>query len=164
MENDSTQQTLFVSMVIANWDLQNRRLVALLNGLSDEELLSETASGRNTGTYILGHLIAVSDGILPLLGLQDKLYPHLQHIFIDNADKAGLTFPSIATLKENLQKVNEVLSQHFKDMPVNEWFTRHLAMTDEDFNKEPQRNKLNILINRTNHLSYHLGQLIYLKN
>jgi hypothetical protein len=35
-------------------------------------------------------------------------------------------------------------------------FRRRLA-------KEPHRNKLNLLMNRTNHLSYHLGQLVLLQ-
>ena len=33
----------------------------------------------------------------------------------------------------------------------------------EDFAKEPHRNKLNLIINRTNHQNTHYGQLIYLK-
>jgi len=37
-----------------------------------------------------------------------------------------------------------------------------MAVSDEDFSKEPHRNKLNVIINRTNHMSYHLGQLILL--
>jgi hypothetical protein len=36
-------------------------------------------------------------------------------------------------------------------------------MTEEDFEKEPGRNKLSVLINRTNHMAYHLGQLVLLK-
>jgi hypothetical protein len=31
-------------------------------------------------------------------------------------------------------------------------------MTDEDFKANPLRNRLAVLLNRTNHLSYHLGQ------
>jgi len=47
-------------------------------------------------------------------------------------------------------------------MSPSDWFTKHSAISAEDFEKEPHRNKLNILINRTNHQSYHMGQLIYL--
>ena len=32
-------------------------------------------------------------------------------------------------------------------------------VSDEDFAREPHRNKLNVLISQTNHLSYHPGQL-----
>ncbi len=37
------------------------------------------------------------------------------------------------------------------------------TVSDEDFEKEPHRNKLNIIVTRTSHLSYHTGQLILLK-
>ncbi len=37
------------------------------------------------------------------------------------------------------------------------------AVTAEDFAREPHRNKLNIVLNRTGHVSYHLGQLVLLK-
>jgi len=48
-------------------------------------------------------------------------------------------------------------------MQPTEWFTRHTSVSEEDFIKEPHRNKLNVLITRATHQSYHLGQLIYLK-
>jgi hypothetical protein len=47
-------------------------------------------------------------------------------------------------------------------VPEDEWFTRHNNVSAADFANEPHRNKLNIIINRTNHTSYHLGQLVYL--
>ena len=53
-------------------------------------------------------------------------------------------------------------ARHGKMMP-DDWFSRHTAMTDEDFEKEPGRNKLSVVINRTNHMAYHLGQLVLVK-
>ena len=47
-------------------------------------------------------------------------------------------------------------------MQPEDWFTKHSAISAEDFAKEPHRNKLNILINRTVHQGYHMGQLAYL--
>ena len=38
-----------------------------------------------------------------------------------------------------------------------------VATIEEDFIKEPHRNKLNIILTRTTHLSYHTGQLALLK-
>jgi len=157
------QPELFIKMVISNWEIQNTRLNNLLDSLSDEQLSAETAPGRNTGTYLLGHLTAISDGMLVLMDLGNKLYPELQNIFVDNADKAGLEFPPIAELKIYWNKVNETLHQHFSNMQPAVWFTRHMAVSAKNFAKEPNRNKLNILINRTNHQSYHLGQMAYLK-
>lgn len=47
-------------------------------------------------------------------------------------------------------------------MKAEDWFMRHTAISEENFASEPHRNKLNIVMNRTSHLSYHLGQLVYL--
>jgi len=46
-----------------------------------------------------------------------------------------------------------------KELPEELWLARHNAMTDEDFEANPLRNRLSVLINRTNHFHYHLGQL-----
>ena len=161
--NTNTDQAeLLVKTVIHNWNLQNQRLDSLLEQLSDEDLARETAPGRNTGNWLLGHLTAVNDGMLPLLGLREKLYPWLQLIFIDNSDKSGLEFPPTADLRKFRKDVNAALTEHFNAMQVQDWTDRHQAVTEEDFQKEPHRNKIGMLINRTAHLSYHLGQLIYL--
>lgn len=161
--NTNTDEAeLLVSTVLHNWNLQNQRLDSLLEKLSDEDLARETTPGRNTGNWLLGHLTAVSDGMLPLLGLREKLYPGLQHIFIDNSDKSGLEFPSTADLRKFRKEVNNALMEYFNGMSVQSWTERHQAVTEEDFLKEPHRNRAGMLINRTAHLSYHLGQLIYL--
>jgi hypothetical protein len=41
---------------------------------------------------------------------------------------------------------------------LEDWLKKHTAVSDEDFVKDPTRNRLAILMNRTNHASYHLGQ------
>ncbi|QEC45750.1 DinB family protein [Pseudobacter ginsenosidimutans] len=161
--NNTDEAALLVITVLHNWNLQNQRLESLLEQLSDEDLARETAPGRNTGNWLLGHLTAVSDGLLPLLGLRDKLYPWLQHIFIDNSDKSGLKFPPTSDLREFRKKVNETLTDYFNVMQPQDWLSRHQAVCEEDFLHEPHRNKIGMLINRTAHLAYHLGQLIYLK-
>ena len=134
----------------------------LLDKVTDEELSSPTAPGRNTGVYILGHLAAVSDGMFTFLGVGERLNPAMDEIFIRKPEESGLEKPSIAELKEYWNKVNAMLSEKMNQIAPEEWFNRHTAVSEEDFAKEPHRNKLNIVINRTNHLSYHLGQLIYL--
>jgi hypothetical protein len=156
------QQELFVKMATGAWDTYVKRTTALLQKLSNEALSAPTAPGRNTGTYILGHLIAVSDGMLPLFGFGDKLYPHLEHIFLANPENAGLEKPSLNELREQWAQINSKLKTTMDALTPQEWFSRHNAVSAEDFAKEPIRNKLNLLINRTNHLSYHLGQMIFL--
>lgn len=149
-------------MVLSAWNTQNSSLEKLIASLTDEQLSKEIAPGKNTGIYLLGHLVAVSDGMLPLLGFGEKLYPELETIFLRNPDKSGLPKPSIADLKEALQSVNKKLAENIQSTPADEWFSRHTAVSAEDFAKEPHRNKLNIIINRTNHMANHIGQLLLL--
>jgi len=41
-----------------------------------------------------------------------------------------------------------------------EWLEKHTAVSDEDFAKDPDRNRLAVVLSRTNHMSYHLGQIM----
>ena len=41
-----------------------------------------------------------------------------------------------------------------------EWLKKHPAGSDEDFAKDPDRNRLAVVLSRTNHMSYHLGQIM----
>jgi ribose 1,5-bisphosphokinase PhnN len=45
-------------------------------------------------------------------------------------------------------------------MSLSDWAQRHTAVSEEDFAKDASRNRFSILLSRTNHLSYHLGQAV----
>ena len=79
MDTTATQSHLLVKMTLMAWDAQNNYLKKLISSLSDEQLAKEISPGKNTGVYLLGHLIAVSDGILPLLGFGDRLFPEMDN-------------------------------------------------------------------------------------
>lgn len=158
----TADKELFIKMVLSNWELQISRMNSLLDKLSDEELSSPTGTDRNTGVYLLGHLAVVSDGMFTVLGLGERLKPELEQVFLRNPENSGIEKPSIDELKAYWHDVNTLLAQKIEQMPADEWFNRHTAVSAEDFAKEPHRNKLNIVINRTGHLAYHLGQLAYL--
>jgi DinB superfamily len=160
---NTTQRELFIRMVIAEWDKQNNNFKKLLSSLTTAQLSKEIAPGKNTGAYLVGHLVAISDAMLPLMGFGERMFPQLENIFIKNPDKSGLEMPSVTELKEFLEAVNGKLNEHIESTTPGEWFERHMAVSEEDFAKEPHRNKLNVIINRSNHMSYHLGQLILLK-
>ncbi|SEW16779.1 DinB superfamily protein [Chitinophaga sp. YR573] len=154
---------LFVKMALQAWDVQIKRTEKLISSLSDEQLLQEVAPGRNRGIYLLGHLIAVHDAMLPLFGLGEKLYSELEEPFIKNPDNAGFTMPAIKDLRERWTTIHNKLSEAFNAMTAEQWLQRHNAMTDEDLQREPHRNKLSVLMNRTSHVAYHLGQLIFIR-
>jgi hypothetical protein len=151
---------LIVKMVIDRWNGSIVNLNKILSELSDEQLQKEVATGKNRGTYLLGHLIAVHDDMLKLLGMGEKLYPELFEIFIKQADKEASQTPTVAELRVMLEKQNTHLQEKFQKIKPEEWFERHTAVSAEDFANEPHRNKLNIIITRTSHLQYHTGQLV----
>jgi DinB superfamily len=158
---NTTQITL--KMIFDRWHALIKNFDATLNSLTDEQLQKEIAPGKNRGIYLLGHLIAVHDDMLVLLGLGDKLYPELNEPFIKSPDKAVSEIPLAADLRAYWSKQNEVLTQKFDSLQPDEWFQKHTAVSEEDFIKEPHRNKLNIIITRISHLAYHHGQFVLLK-
>jgi len=157
------QEKLFIKMALDAWNIQIDRTSKLINSLNDEQLQREVAPGRNSGVYLVGHLTAVHDALFPLLGLGDRMYPHLEEIFEKNPDKSGLAKPEARELRSCWVAVNEKLAQHFNGFSIKDWLRKHTAISDEDFQKEPHRNRLNVLLNRTSHLANHLGQMIFLK-
>ena len=163
MSTTPTELDLVVKMTITAWDAQNNQLNKLISELNDEQWQKEIAPGKNRGIYLLGHLIAVSDAMFSILGFQDRLFPALEPVFIFHPDKAGLDMPSVAELKQKLRVVNARLKDHIQSTTTAQWFERHMSVSPEDFAKEPHRNKLNIIISRTNHMAYHIGQLMLLK-
>jgi hypothetical protein len=157
-----SEKELFVKMALDAWETQNLRVDKLLSELTDEQLKMETATGRNSGGYLIGHLTAVNDGLLTILGLDQRLYPQLEEVFLKSPEKSVLKKPSMTELKKYWNEVNTKLKAHFEKLTADDWFDKHVAISAEDFAKEPHRNKLNVLISRTNHQSYHLGQLNFL--
>ena len=157
------QTDLTIKIISDAWKTELKRTNALLNELTDEQLSNEVSAGRNTGVYILGHLTAVHDALFPLLAIGEKLYPQLEEVFIKNPEKSGLEKPSVKELRNYWNDVNAKLAEHFNQFNPEEWFQKHTSISEEDFKKEPHRNRLNVLVSRTNHLSYHRGQLVFLK-
>jgi len=51
------------------------------------------------------------------------------------------------------------LDRAFKSMSESEWHGRHMAVSEDDFKKEPHRNKLNVMLSRVTHKASHLGQI-----
>jgi len=164
MITTETSTALLVKMVLTAWHGQNTRVDELLSKLPDEQLLHETAPGRNTGIYLLGHFVAVNDGLFKLLGIGERLHEELDDIFLSSPDNSGKTFPSVEALKNYWKEINAALTTKFNAMQPEAWFEKHTAVSAEDFAKEPHRNRLNVIITRTVHQGYHLGQMNYLKD
>jgi uncharacterized damage-inducible protein DinB len=154
-----TQNELSVQVAINSWRLVLERANKAFASLTDEHLLKEIAPGKNRLIYLLGHLTAVHDAMFPILGLGERLHPELDAIFISSPDKAGAQPPPAAILRTYWDEVNGKLLSQFATLSEKEWLQRHRSMSEEDYVKDPTRNRLAVLLSRTNHLSYHLGQI-----
>ena len=158
----TTTQTS-VKMMLDRWNGAMKSCDDLLHALTDEQLQQEIAPGKNRGIYLLGHLIAVHDDMLRLLGMGEKAYPQLVHAFIESPDKAVAELPALKDLRQFWEEQKHDLKGRFEALQSEAWFERHTAVSESDFVNEPHRNKLNILLTRTTHLTYHTGQLVLLK-
>jgi len=149
-----------VAIGLKAWKTQIDRADKLFGALSSEEVLGEIAPGRNRLLYLWGHLTAIHDAMLPLLGLRERLHPEFDVAFVSNPDKSQAAIPSHEQVRLAWNVVNTELWKGFETMSWSEWLQRHSAVSEEDFAKDASRNRFSILLSRTNHLSYHLGQAV----
>jgi hypothetical protein len=156
-------QETAVKIVLDRWFAQIKNCDATLNALSDEDLFRHISPGKNRGIYLLGHLTAVHEDMLSLLGFGERSYPQLRNLFITSPDNVNASYPPAGDLRKYWNEVNGNLERKMNALSAEEWFEKHTAVPDEEFAREPHRNKLNIIVTRTSHLSYHLGQLNLLK-
>lgn len=154
---------LAVKIVLDGFKRSLKSASKVFNELPEDDLLQEIVPTKNSGLYLLGHLIAVHDNMFPLLGLRDSLYPELIEVFIKNPDKSELPKPSIAQLKLQWEEIHQLLISNLESLTNEQWFEKHTAVSDEDFITEPHRNRLNVVLSRSNHLSYHIGQISLLR-
>jgi hypothetical protein len=154
-----TSHKLSVQVAINSWRLVVERANKAFSTLAEVEFLKEVAPGKNRLIYLLGHLTAIHDAMFPILGLGERLHPELDAIFVSSPDKPGAQLPPAGALRKYWDEVNTKLSSQFASLSEDDWLQRHYAMSEEDYAKDPTRNRLAVLLSRTNHLSYHLGQI-----
>jgi hypothetical protein len=145
---------------VSAWKQNVERADKFFSALSEQRLQTEIAPGKNRLIYLWGHLIAVHDAMLPLLGLGPRLHPELDDAFLKNADRVVAGDRSAAELKRQWDEVNGALLKGFGAFTASEWSQKHTAVSDEDFAANPLRNRLAILFSRTGHVAYHLGQAV----
>jgi uncharacterized damage-inducible protein DinB len=153
----------FVSGAIASWKLILGRVDKALGPLDEEQLQKQVAPGRNRLIYLLGHLTAVHDRMLPLLGVGDRLHAELDEVYLSNPDRTHPDPLSAADLKKAWSEVNAAVTSAVEKFSAEDWLKRHTAVSEEDFLKDPSRNRLSVFLSRTNHVSFHTGQIVLAK-
>ena len=158
-----TTEELMSTTAINTWKLVIGRFSQGIAPLTGEQLQQQVAPGRNRLLYLIGHLTAVHDRMFPLLDLGERLHPELDDIYITNPDKTHPDPLSAADLKQAWTDVNAKLTAAFEKLTPEEWLQKHTAVSDEDFTKDPTRNRLAILLSRTGHAAFHSGQAVLVK-
>ena len=153
-----------LKVVLDSWNSRVKQADEMFGKLTDEQLQKEIAPGRNRAIYLLGHLTAVHDKMLPLLDFEKQQFPQYDETFLTKPDKAVAEIPSAKELRASWRSANEKLAAHFSKMKTDDWFKKHTSVSEEDFAKEPHRNKLNVVLGRAGHLASHIGQLALIKN
>ena len=154
-----TSHKLPVQVAINSWRFILERANKILSNAPEDQLWKEVAPGRNRLIYIWGHLTAIHDAMFPILGLGERLHPELDAIFVSSPDKAGAQLTPVVQLRKYWDEVNGKLLSQFATLSADEWLQKHYAMSEEEYAKDPTRKRLAVLLSRTNHMSYHLGQI-----
>ncbi|HEY0513465.1 MAG TPA: DinB family protein, partial [Thermoanaerobaculia bacterium] len=155
-----TAEDIMVQTALGSWKQVMGQVDKTLAALSDEDLQREVAPGRNRVYYLLGHLAAVHDRLFPLLRLGERLHPELDEAFIAHPDRTDpKDGPEPVDVRSAWSEVNGKLLAAFERLRPEEWLERHDAVSAEDFAKEPLRNRLAVLLSRTQHAAGHEGQI-----
>lgn len=157
---EKAPESAYIAAALKGWSTQIERADKLFGGLSPEEVLREIAPGRNRLLYIWGHLTAVHDAMLPLLGFGSRLHPEFDAAFVTSPDRSQSIVRSHEQVRQAWRDVNRELWNGFEKMSPPDWLSRHSSVSEQDFAKDPSRNRLTVLLGRTNHLAYHLGQAV----
>lgn len=159
-----TPESQFAAAALTSWKQVIWQVDKDLAAWTDDDLQSEVAPGRNRLYYLLGHLTAVHDLMLPLLRLGDRLHPELDEPFLKQPDRAftGPT-PTAAELRHYWTDVNAKLTSALEQLTPAQLLERHNSVSAEDFATQPHRNRLTVLLSRTTHAAMHEGQMRLVK-
>src|ERR1700682_5514842 len=108
-DGDMGNEGSYVGLGLKVWTAQIERADKLFGSLSSEDVQREVAPGRNRLLYLWGHLTAIHDAMLPLLGLGERLHPEFDAAFVSNPDKSPAATPSHEQVREAWNAVNRDL-------------------------------------------------------
>ena len=147
-----------VTAALSSWKGNIDRADRLFSPLNEEQLQKEVAPGKNRLIYLWCHLTAVHDRMLPLLGFGERLHPELDPIFITSPDRTIAKLPAAEEIKKSWSEVNSRLLAGLESLSPAQWLEKHSSVSEEDFAKDPSRNRFAILLSRTSHIAFHVGQ------
>jgi hypothetical protein len=154
-----TIEMSLVDSALRNWKENEDRVGTFFSALPEEQLLQAIAPGKNSLIYLWGHLTAINDAMLPLLGFRERLHPELDLMFVSNPDRSVPLILTGEDLKVIWNQIEDILWTELRQLSASEWLQKHNSVSADDFAREPGRNRFAILLARTAHLAYHFGQV-----
>jgi len=151
-----------LEICLIQWNTYNRIMQKTLDAISEENFHKEITPGRNTPSWLLGHLADTDDALLELFGIRGRMFPELAKIYHHERGSNQSGHLSKEELNARWKAIIAELDGAFQSMKESDWLSRHMNISEEDFKKEPHRNKLNVMLSRVTHKASHLGQIALL--
>ena len=148
-----------LAICLLQWDVYNTRMEKVLQTISNENYNMAILLGGNSPSWLMGHLADTDDKLLELFGIRKRLFPELSTIYHHERGKNQTGLLSKEEVLEKWRLISAALNQAFKTWDEKEWLSKHMAVSEEDFKKEPHRNRLNVMLSRVTHKASHLGQI-----
>jgi len=144
---------------LLQWKAYNARMQKALDSISAQKFNEPIVANGNSPSWLFGHLADTDDKLLELFGIGKRLHPELEKIYHHERGKNQTGHLSKEELSAQWKAITSALDKAFDSWTEKEWMNRHTAVSEEDFAKEPQRNKLNVMLSRVSHKASHLGQI-----
>src|SRR6202171_5560106 len=161
-QDSMASDEVLIQTAISSWEQVINRVGTWCLSCSEELLSVEVAPGKNRILYLWGHLTAVNDAMFSVLRLGERLHPELDAVFIVQPDRS-FSLPTSAEIAKCWEDVLTELLSRFKALSAKEWLESHGNVSPEEFERNPTRNRLAVLLGQTNHASYHFGQMMLAK-
>lgn len=148
-----------LDICLLQWDTYNRRMQKMFDDVNEGNFHKPIVSGGNSPSWLFGHLADTDDALLVLFGIGERMFPELSKIYHHERNTNQEGHLSKGELTARWKAIIAELDKTLKTMSASDWLGKHMAVAEEEFKKEPHRNKLNVLLSRVTHKASHLGQL-----
>jgi hypothetical protein len=145
------QARLFTRIALKTWKATVGRFDDIVAAMSDEELDRVVTPGKSRLSYLIGHLTALHDRLFPLLGLGERQHTELDAEFGEERDPQRTIAVSASRLREAWNDVNATLLAGMERLTPEEWLEQPATPA--------HANRLSVLLNWTDHVSLHSGQI-----
>ncbi len=131
----------------------------MIDAISEQNFNTPITANGNSPSWLFGHLADTDDKLLELFGIGKRMFPELETIYHHERGSNQKGHLSKEELTTKWNAISAELDRAFKSWSENDWMSRHTAVSEEDFKKEPHRNRLNVMLGRVSHKASHLGQV-----